>query len=157
MPAEDYLDGFFEGHEGAGVRWLYRLVIVSLSILSVFCIAANPILVFSRKPGATAEPLVNSIAIGGLLGFMFINIAWYKRENQSPGHRYAIFFLMACIFVLDIGACIAFNKIVTYEEPAPSYVVPDTTTTAPTFEPTTPGPNPPNMSDFRRNRGNRLY
>lgn len=148
MAVNDFIDGLFEGHEGQGVRWAYRLVIVGLSILTGFCIIINPMYVAMGKPGTTADPLVNSLALIGLLAFMFQNIAWYKRENQSPGHRYGIFALMLCIMVLDIASCIAFNRFVTYVEPTPVYP-PPTTTLPPGPTTTRPGPtNKPNATQF---------
>ena len=143
MALNDFIDGLFEGHEGQGVRWIYRLIIVGLSILTGFCIVINPMYVAMGKPGTTVDPLINSLALIGLLAFMFQNIAWYKRENQSSGHRYGIFALMLCILIFDIASCIAFNRFVTYEAPAPVYPTTTTTKPGPT---TTAGPKPPNAT-----------
>lgn len=139
MSKADYLDGFLEGHETTGIRSLYRFVVGSFVILSLFCGLAN--IAAQGKDGSRTSDAVMSAAILGLLAYTLQQIKWYRQDNEDPKHRRATIALMLMVLLLDVAACIAFHATMSYQPPAPPPTpVP---TAAPTAAPTeAPTANP---------------
>ena len=138
--SSDYVEGFLEGHEGPGLKLLYRGFMFAYIVLSLFSGICN--IAAMTHDGAHFNNVLNSAVIVGLLAMSLVNIAWYRRDNLDPKHKRVNFALIVLVLILDVAACIAFHETLTYKAPAPAPVpAPEPSTFEPyTFPPVTPNP-----------------
>jgi hypothetical protein len=129
--SSDYVEGFLEGHEGPGVKLLYRLFMFSYVVLSLFAGVCN--IGAMTHEGAEFNNVLNSVVILGLLAMSLVHVAWYRRDNLDPKHRKSSFLLIVLVLILDTAACIAFHRTLTYTAPVAAPVA--------TMEPSTFPPN----------------
>jgi len=140
----DYLDGFSEGHESQGVKLAYRALLIVVTLLSV-TVAIMNVATLGRAGHHVYNALV-SLVIIGLLIYVFVNVGWYRKDNQAPKHKWLTFLLIGLLVLLDVAMMMAFVETIEYKEPAPP---PPPSVIEPSPAPTTPAPTPaPNASTF---------
>ena len=148
----DYIDGFLEGHEGPAYKACYRIFMISFILWSLFSAIGN-LAVITTNHGYFVFTALNSVAIFGMLGMVLKMAHWYRKDNMDPKFRKGTAFMIFCVMMLNVAACMVFHEIITYTPAAP---VPSTPrpfpfptpnpSPSPGGTPTPSTPNPPNNS-----------
>lgn len=142
------LDGLLEGHEGKGSKLLVRAGMFSYIVLTLFSTVASIAVV--KKPDFRVFTVLVALGTLGIAAVSLQYVTWYKRDNMDPKFKKSIYGVIFLTLLLDIGLCMNFHDVVTYQPaPPPPTVTPAPSTPAPTFAPgpstptpiTTPSPN----------------
>jgi hypothetical protein len=131
-----WIDGLLEGHEEFGARVIYRVIMFSYILFSIFAGVCN--IGLAAHDGSEAAYPMLSVVILLLLAFSLFLVKSYKVDAMDPKFKRAAVVLIGIVFALDVTSAMIFSKTLHYKEPVAPEVRP--TTVAPTLLPT-PTPN----------------